>query len=346
MQNELDLQRNVSQAFDSNRQAAKAEINKNRDDLEQQRKAGTITEAEYQDKAKNLDNLALLLDTVSAGLYTPSNSVGGSLTAAASPAMTQKIGEIFKPSGAMAQYEGTALHGAAQGIWAAAVAYAGGNDPLSAGVSAGVSEVAVPVLGNWLFPGKDKADYTAEEKQTLSAIAGVLSAGGTLAAGGSATDAAAANGAAMNAVENNYYVTPEAAKNGQPKALHTFSVLKEQIHRECSTNGRIQECRNHIEKIIQFVSNKHYSALYREQQREALIYLSQNPELVASYLKNEHEKLSNLDKSLLTRYILPGTQIVSGGLGIVLLTAAGVTTCAETFGLGCLSALTGGGEFT
>ncbi|WP_304334717.1 hemagglutinin repeat-containing protein, partial [Conchiformibius steedae] len=208
VQSELDLQRSVSQAFDSNRQAAKAEINQKRTELEEKLKEKTLSVEEaqvYQKEIDKLDNLALLLDTVSAGLYTPSNSTGGSLMAASSPAMTQKIGEIFKPGGTLEKYEGTALHGAAQGIWAAAVAYAGGNDPLSAGVSAGVSEVAVPVLGNWLFPGKDKADYTVEEKQTLSAIAGMLSAGGTLAAGGSATDAAAANGAAMNAVENNNF---------------------------------------------------------------------------------------------------------------------------------------------
>jgi len=44
----------------------------------------------------------------------------GSLMAAASPAVIRQIGAVFKPGGALQEYQNTPVHWLAQGIWAAA----------------------------------------------------------------------------------------------------------------------------------------------------------------------------------------------------------------------------------
>lgn len=130
VQNELDLQVKVTQAFNQNRQAAKAEINKAHDTAKAQLDAGEITQAEYDAKVAQLNGIGFVLDSVAAGLSTPSNSVSGNLIATASPLVTQKVGELFKTGGALHEYEGTVLHGVAQGVVAAAVAAAGDNNAL------------------------------------------------------------------------------------------------------------------------------------------------------------------------------------------------------------------------
>ena len=62
---------------------------------------------------------------------------------------------------------------------------------------------------------------------------------------------------------------------------------------------------------------------------------------MADYLKAEYEKLDTEDKSILHRYVKPGAEIVSGGVGVVLSTVAGGGVCAETFTFGCAAALVG-----
>ena len=62
---------------------------------------------------------------------------------------------------------------------------------------------------------------------------------------------------------------------------------------------------------------------------------------MADYLKAEYEKLDAEDKSILRRYISPGAEIVSGGLGFAISAVAGGGACAETFGFGCAAALVG-----
>lgn len=203
VQNELDLQVQVTQAFDQNRQAAKAEINKAHDTAKAQLDAGEITQAEYDAKVAQLNGIGFVLDSVASGLSTPSNSVSGSLIATASPLVTQKVGELFKTGGALYEYEGTVLHGVAQGVVAAAVAAAGDNNALSAGLAAGSAEVLAPKVSQFLYGTSDADKLTSEQKQTVSAILGM--AGSALGAtiGNSGADVVVSGGLAQNAVENN-----------------------------------------------------------------------------------------------------------------------------------------------
>ena len=128
---------------------------------------------------------------------TSAGSAGISANAAA-PALQYQIGQYFKGQDA----EGSSAHILAHTILAAATAAAGGNDALTAGLSAGGAELAAPLVANWLF-GKDTKDLTADQKQTISNIVGLATAGGTLAAGGSGADMVPSSSLAQTAVEDN-----------------------------------------------------------------------------------------------------------------------------------------------
>ena len=56
-----------------------------------------------------------------------------------------------------------------------AVAAAGGNDGLAGGLAAAGVEATTPILSQWLY-GKKTVDLTADEKATISAIAGLIGA--------------------------------------------------------------------------------------------------------------------------------------------------------------------------
>ena len=90
---------------------------------------------------------------------------------------------------------------AAHTVLGAAVAVAGGNDALLAGVSAGGAEASAPLLAKYLY-GKESKDLTVDEKGTVSAITGLVASG----VGGSTGDVASSvqsGQVAQNAVENN-----------------------------------------------------------------------------------------------------------------------------------------------
>ncbi|OUC32072.1 toxin [Neisseria meningitidis] len=161
------------------------------------------------------------------------------------------------------------------------------------------------------------------------------------AVGGTPVDAQTGGAVGQNAVENNLYLTSEALKKDKQTARKIYSVIKEQVKHECSSTGRITECRQNIGRIIEFTQDKRFDSRFKDLKKESLYYLNKHPDLVASYLKAEYEKLDREDKSILHRYISPGAEIVSGSLGVVLSGVAGGGSCAETFGLGCAAALVG-----
>ncbi|QPT40981.1 HlyD family secretion protein [Oligella ureolytica] len=121
LQKELDTQREVSQAFSQNVQSAKAELNQAADRLKTDYEAGRISQAEYDAKRQQLDNGALLLSTIAAGLSAPTDSALGMATATLSPSVAKEIGQYFKSS----DREGSTEHLIAHGLLAAAVAATG-----------------------------------------------------------------------------------------------------------------------------------------------------------------------------------------------------------------------------
>ncbi|MGN0935652.1 two-partner secretion domain-containing protein [Acinetobacter amyesii] len=220
VQSEINLQMDVTKKFDANRQEAKAEINKKIDEakkenqsiLDKEKNGQFLTSQEkdqlntYNEKVDNYQKLGVLLDTISTGLSAPTSSGLGIAAATLSPAASYEIGQYFKSNDA----EGSTAHILAHTLLGAAVAAAGGNDALTAGLAAGGAEASAPLLSSYLY-GKEAKDLTADEKSTISSIVGL--AGSAL--GGITGDAAStvqSGGVAQNAVDENASIAGAYAK--------------------------------------------------------------------------------------------------------------------------------------
>ena len=230
VQKEIGLQVSVTQQFDTTRQGVKAEINQHIDGLQAELKAAKTSDekASIEQKINSWQNAGTLTDMIAGGLSAPTSSALGIAAATAAPAVQYQIGQIFKDNQAKNELdklmtgtagtrpeEGSALHILAHTILAASVAAAGGNDALTAGLSAGGAELLAPKVANWLYGNtagieKDEngnviaSKLTAEQKQTVSNIVSLGAAGLTAGTGGTGADVAQGAQLAGSAVEDNY----------------------------------------------------------------------------------------------------------------------------------------------
>lgn len=266
---------------------------------------------------------------------------------AAAPYASEAIGRTFghgENKNETAQAVGHFLLGAA-------IARINGGNFAAGGSAAVAAEKAAEHLAQRYNDGKTAIDPQTGEfnanllpehiKEEIKSKSGVIASLTGAAVGGTPAEAQTGGAVGQNAVENNLYLASEALKKDKQTARKIYSVIKEQVKHECSSTGRITECRQNIGRIIEFTQDQRFDSRFKDLKKESLYYLNQHPDLVASYLKAEYEKLDREDKSILHRYISPGAEIVSGSLGVVLSGVAGGGSCAETFGLGCAAALVG-----
>jgi hypothetical protein len=191
-------------------QATSAFINSKKDQLKEELKQENLSpeqRAQYEKELAQWNSGGLILNAIGAGLAAPTNNLGGILAATASPAISHQIGQYFKGKDA----EGSTAHLVAHAVLGAAVAAAGGNDALAGGLAAAGAEATAPIVSKWLY-GKDAKDLTADEKATVSAIAGLAGAATGVAVGGSMADVAQGNQAGHTAVNNNFEM-PKVIKN-------------------------------------------------------------------------------------------------------------------------------------
>lgn len=227
VQSELDLQRNVSQSFNQNTQQISTQINANvkehfdkAKELEKQASdaanngelqlAQQLADqaAEEYKTAENWQLAGVGVNMVAAGLSAPTDSAGGIAAATLSPAASYKIGQDFKKL-AQANADGKltdkqqAAHVLAHTVLGAAVAAAGGNDPLAGGISAGGAEYLAPKVSQFLYGTDDPEKLTAEQKDTVANIMSLAGAGVGAAVGNSSTNTVQGGLNAESAVENN-----------------------------------------------------------------------------------------------------------------------------------------------
>ena len=227
VQSEIDLQVSVTKEFSQNVRQAGQELNTWQDSLEKENKEikkeladGDITDERQADlinklnknnaNIENIDDYKLALNTIGMALSAPTDSIAGIAAAAASPKLAYEIGQYFKSQEEINKLTGVnngelttgqkLAHVAAHAVLGAAVAAIGGNDALTAGLAAGGAEAAVPVISNWLYQTDDPEKLTAEQKSTLTAIAGLIGTGVGLSTGSSVTDVASGSQLAQNAV--------------------------------------------------------------------------------------------------------------------------------------------------
>ncbi|WP_421522795.1 VENN motif pre-toxin domain-containing protein [Neisseria yangbaofengii] len=364
MQSEIDLQRKVSQEFSKNVQEARTEINRKAEgykalakaaedkaaqalqngDLNAYREA-VQTANEHHQKADNWQKGGVALAAVATGLSAPTDSALGIAAATASPAAAYQIGQYFKElaqqnsDGKLTAKQETA-HILAHAVLGAATAAAGDNNALAGTISAGSAEAAAPLIGNYLYGEKDGSKLTAEQKETVTAITNLLGTATGAAVGNTTANAAQGSLVAGSAVENNYYLTSNALNKKPEEVRNIYKVLKNKVIKECN-GGRIQECRQDIERIINFAQDSRFAQNHKDLQNESMQFLSQHQTLLVDYLTARYETLSREDKSILNRYITPGAEIVAGASGIVISVKGGVATCPQSFGLTCSAAAVG-----
>ena len=210
MQNELDVQVRVTQNFDRTTQEAKAEIDKKIDEAKAKQQeaqehlernpndiSAYLALIEANSDIENMQHLGVLVDSISGALYSPSDSITGTIANTLSPAIVYEIGQQFKGT----ELENTPAHYLAQALVAGVVAGFAGNDALSATISGGGAEALAPHLASWMY-GVKPEDLTSEQKQTISTVISLGSAaiGATT---GDTTDIVSSSVAGRVAVEDN-----------------------------------------------------------------------------------------------------------------------------------------------
>ena len=135
---------------------------------------------------------------VGAGLSAPTQSSAGIAANAAAPAASYVIGQEFKRRNA----EGSLGHLLAHATLGGLTAAAGGNDPLAGALSSGGAEAAAGYISG-LFGQTDGSRLSTEQKETVTAIAGLLGTAAGAALGSTPADAVQGSLNARNSVENN-----------------------------------------------------------------------------------------------------------------------------------------------
>lgn len=136
------------------------------------------------------------------GLSSPDTGLLGTLAGASNPVIAQGIKDLVNKE---VLKDGGMGHLLAHAIAGVAMAKANGGDLLSGAMSAGGAEALAPIIAEFLYgKGKKLEDLTADEKNTLSAIIGILGTGAGALTGDSALDAVIGDSVATNAVENNH----------------------------------------------------------------------------------------------------------------------------------------------
>ncbi|MGT9714457.1 VENN motif pre-toxin domain-containing protein, partial [Neisseria meningitidis] len=182
----------------------------------------------------------------------------------------------------------------------AAIARVNGGNFAAGGSAAVAAEKAAEHLAQRYNDGKTAIDPQTGEfnanllpehiKEEIKSKSGVIASltgaavGGTpaeaqtgAAVGGTPAEAQTGGAVGQNAVENNLYLTSEALKKDKQTARKIYSVIKEQVKHECSSTGRITECRQNIGRIIEFTQDQRFDSRFKDLKKESLYYLNKHP---------------------------------------------------------------------
>ena len=222
---QINAQVSVSQAFDTERRSYRLEMaqdeQKLRDQAKEAEKRGD--KAAYDDliaKADKQQQNMVLFDSITGAIYGPNtNGATGYVAKAVAPEISYQIGQYFKGNdflngldGGNRNGEGSTPHILAHGILAAALSAATGNDVTTGALSAMGAEKGAKYVADYLYPGVQPKDLTAEQKETISSITS-LAGLGLGAATGNMTNAVNASEAGKTAVENNQFSLPPIPEN-------------------------------------------------------------------------------------------------------------------------------------
>ncbi|MBR5940611.1 MAG: hemagglutinin repeat-containing protein, partial [Neisseriaceae bacterium] len=224
VQNEIDLQVEVTQEFSRNLQDYNRRQNQRKDKLKAQLENNEISQKEYEEQVKTIDRQNLGLNMVAGGLLAPSDSVLGIATSTLAPAASYQVGQYFKdladqnPNGELTTSQKTA-HIATHAALGAATAAANGTNALTGAISAGGAEALAPIVAKVLYGKDNSQNLTADEKETVVAVTTAI---GTLSGsivGDSSANAYIGNTVAGNAVANNWLTAEQNIRKKEIEQL-------------------------------------------------------------------------------------------------------------------------------
>ena len=298
VENEINLQRNVSQNFGHNVQQANGEINHHLDHLKEQLQQGKISQAEYDRQMALWQRGQVLLNSIASGLSAPTQSGAGIAANAVSPAVSYQIGQYFKELAAnnrdgQLSAGQEAAHILAHTVWGAAVAHAGGNNALAGALAAGGPEVAAPIISHYLYQERDGSRLSAEQKETVTAIAGLIGTAAGAALGNTSADAAQGSLNAKNAVENNSLL-PVVAERYMQRIKRLSQIANSvQARREISIVAA--EMRSDSQKYSNMLRNAYQRDISNAEKNQVNYLLNQLTEARNFYDNAANESIKNRD---------------------------------------------------
>ena len=188
-------------------------------------------ESERQ-QAQRWQWVGVAVNMVGAGLSAPTQSSAGIAANAAAPAVSYRIGQEFKRRNA----EGSLSHLLAHATLGGLTAAAGGNDPLAGALSSGGAEAAAGYISR-LFGQTDGSRLSTEQKETVTAIAGLIGTAAGAALGNTPADAAQGSLNAKNAVENNSQLFDDFGKWTTRKAAEAAQAAREAFPNTPAVSG-------------------------------------------------------------------------------------------------------------
>ena len=217
---QLGAQVQVSQAFDTERRTYRLEMAQDEQKLRKEAKEAlekgdeATWRAKTEQANKQQENM-VLFDSITGAIYGPNtNGVTGYVARAVAPEISFRIGQYFKGNDFLNELdsgnrssEGSAPHILAHGILAAAVSAATGNDVTTGALSAMGAEKGAKYVADYLYPGVQPKDLTADQKETISSITSLAGLGLGVVTG-NMTNAVNASEAGKTAVENNQFSLP------------------------------------------------------------------------------------------------------------------------------------------
>ena len=188
-------------------------------------------ESERQ-QAKRWQWTGVAVNMVGAGLSVPTQSSAGIAANAAAPAASYVIGQEFKRRNA----EGSLGHLLAHATLGGLTAAAGGNDPLTGALSSGGAEAAAGYISG-RFGQTDGSRLSAEQKETVTAITGLIGTAAGAALGSTPADVAQGSLNAKNAVENNSQLFDDFGKWTTRKAAEAAQAARKAFPNTPAVSG-------------------------------------------------------------------------------------------------------------
>ena len=350
----LQAEANITQQASAVGQQFQQKWDGEAEQLRQRYENGEMSATAYKTGLDEINRKKTLMDSAIGALSAPGGT-SSVVVGAMSPTVAQTIKANTTP--------GSLSNALAHGAWGATQMLAnGGNgsDALRGALTTGGTELLAPALAQNLYGTSDPQKLTPNQKNNLKVLTGTT-AGLIGASNGNPLMGTTAVQAADNALNHNFYLTPEdifkaekvidaenytvtiggvvlREKEATPeeknkKIKERFDENTIELLTECDVNKSLIDCGEQNQHAIDFVNSDYSKSKELEPLRRiTLLYLHNNWEAVDKSIKAKNNRIKY-------RYVLPVVGMGEAILQAVGSYAAAEAACVGTAGTGCWTAV-------